>query len=90
MARLFIFSIPNPDGSFKGNHSLVAFNYFEESNNIKYLILYDNNYPGMATSLKFDLNNNVISYPVYRDNNHNIYNLLTDMPYYDLNDVKKF
>jgi len=45
-----------------GGHAVVAINTFDVSENIKNVVVYDNNYPGMATVVQFNLASNTINY----------------------------
>ena len=45
-----------------GGHAVVAINTFDVSENIKNVVVYDNNYPGMATVVQFNLAANTINY----------------------------
>jgi hypothetical protein len=55
----------NIENGKDGNHAVVAFNTYDVSNNIKNVLVYDPNYPGMARVIQFDLENNKINYNAY-------------------------
>ena len=48
-----------------GGHAVVAINTFDVSENVKNVVVYDNNFPGMATVVQFDLASNTIDYMGY-------------------------
>jgi len=43
-------------------HALTPFNTYDVSENIKNVLVYDSNHPGMATVVQFDFDNNKITY----------------------------
>jgi len=52
-------------GSTKEYHAVLVYNAYSVSDNIKHLIIYDNNYPGTALVYVLDLENNRIYSPTY-------------------------
>lgn len=78
---LFNFAVPGPEGDLEGYHSVVAYNCYEESDNIKYVILYDNERPGMGTAVKLDLANNRAVYPEYEKTGHDVFDIRCEFPY---------
>ena len=59
---ILAFKVYNSTGKFIGSHAVVAFDTYDYSDNVKYVIVYDNNYPGMARVVRFDLSRNEIYY----------------------------
>ena len=52
----------NSTGKFIESHAVVAFDTYDYSDNVKHVIIYDSNYPGMARVVRFDLSRNEIYY----------------------------
>ncbi|MEM3697742.1 MAG: PKD domain-containing protein [Candidatus Bathyarchaeia archaeon] len=58
-----------------GRHAVTVYGAYSVSEDIKNIVVYDNNYPGMSIVYTFDLKNNVIYSPTY-----NIQKLYIDTP----------
>lgn len=80
---MLLFDCPGPEGSVEGSHAVVAYNVYEESQDIKYVVLYDNGFPGMGTTVKFDLKNNEAVYPQYEYDRpyHHVFHVSCEFPY---------
>jgi hypothetical protein len=58
----------------KGGHSVVAINTFEDvERNIRNVVVYDNNYPGMGTVVRFNFNSNEITYGINKNGQSKYY-----------------
>lgn len=58
----------------KGGHAIVAYDVYEVSDEIKNILVYDNNNAGMGRVMQFDLKNNKVNYMVM-DKDHHIFDV---------------
>ncbi len=48
-----------------GGHSVVAIDFFDVSDDLKNIVIYDNNFPGMTKTIQFNFTSNKINYFYY-------------------------